>query len=241
MPKSFFISDVHIGAGSQEEERLKLSHLISFFNFINQNGNRLYIVGDLFDFWFEYKHAISNQHFKILYQISKLIENGVELHFLPGNHDCWIRNFLSQQLNIIIHPEISNIEIHSKKISLFHGDGISKKDKGYQILKKIFRNPINILFYRWIHPDIGIPLAKFMSASSRQHTSSKELNDEDDYIGYAKDKFSEGFDYVIVGHSHRPLLHKFDDKIFLNLGNWISDNSYGQLENGELTLNFWKD
>jgi len=239
MEKVFFISDIHLGAGSEADEQEKLRRLTTFLNFINQPGNQLYIVGDLFDFWFEYRHVIPNQYFTVLYRLHKLVENNITVHFLPGNHDRWIRNFFVEQVRIRVHPEIYMSEIHSKNILLFHGDGISKKDTGYRILKKIFRNPINIFLYRLLHPDLGIPLAKFMSAGSRKHTAGREFDDEPDYLKFAMEQFDRGIDYVIVGHSHKPLYRKIDNHILLNLGDWIHHFSYGRLEAGNLTLQQW--
>ena len=128
MEKVFFISDIHFGAGTKTEEHEKLSRVISFFNYINQPGNQLFIVGDLLDFWFEYRHAISNQYFQIFFQIHKLIQNGVPVHFLPGNHDSWGNSFFSEQIKITVHPEIFTTELQARRLFLFHGDGISKKD-----------------------------------------------------------------------------------------------------------------
>lgn len=239
MEQVFFISDIHFGAGTEAEEQEKLKQLTSFFNFINHQGNQLYIVGDLFDFWFEYQHVVPNQYFKILYPIHQLIENNVTVHFLPGNHDSWIRNFFTEQIGIIVHPDIFPSEMQSKKVFLFHGDGISKEDTGYRILKKIFRNRVNIFFYRLVHPDIGIPFAKLMSMGSRKHTAGRQFDDEQDYLDYAIEKFNQGYDYVIVGHSHRPLFKKVNNHVLLNLGDWINHFSYGKLEGGNLTLNYW--
>lgn len=239
MERAFFISDLHVGAGTETEEQEKLNRLTSFLNYINQPGNHLYIVGDLFDFWFEYKHVAPNQFFQVFYRIHKLIENRVTVHFLPGNHDSWIRNFFAEQIQIKVHPEIFTFETQSKKILLFHGDGISKKDTGYRILKKIFRSPINIFLYRLLHPDLGIPLAKLMSMGSRKHNARRELDDEEDYLNFAIEHFGREIDYVIVGHSHKPLYQKIDNHILLNLGDWIRHFSYGKLEGGVLSLHYW--
>lgn len=239
MDKTFFISDIHFGAGTDAQEQEKLTRLIAFFHHIKRPGNQLYIIGDLFDFWFEYKHVVPNQYFKVLYHIHQLIEHDVAVHFLPGNHDSWLNGFFDAQIQIIVHPEIYTFEAQSQKIFLFHGDGISKKDTGYRILKKIFRNRINIFFYRLLHPDLGIPFAKLMSLGSRKHTTGREFNDEEDYVNFAIDKFNQGFDYVIVGHSHKPLYKKIDNHILLNLGDWIHHFSYGELDQGRLTLNYW--
>ena len=239
MEKAFFISDIHFGAGNTTEEKEKLTRFTNFLNHINQPENQLYIVGDLFDFWFEYRYVVPNQNFPVLYQIHKLIENDVSVHFLPGNHDGWIRNFFAQQVQIKVHPEVFTTEIQSKKVLLFHGDGISKQDTGYRILKKIFRNPINIFLYRLLHPDLGIPLAKFMSMGSRKHTAGKVFDDEQDYLNFALEQFEQGVDYVIVGHSHKPMCKKVDNHILLNSGDWIDHFSYGKLEAGNLTLEYW--
>ena len=239
MAKYYFISDIHTGAGTESDERKKLIKLKSFFNFIKQPGNELFIVGDLFDYWFEYKHAVPNKFYSVLFEISKLIESDVAVHFLRGNHDCWLQDFLKKQVKIDILPDLFTTEIHSKKTFIFHGDGILKSDSGYRLLKKIFRHPLNIFLFRCLHPDIGIPLTKRMSQTSRFYTSSKIFDYTNEYIDYAALKFSQGYDYVILGHSHEPLLKKIDGKVLINLGDWIKHFSYGMISNGTLSLNFW--
>ncbi|MBD3290697.1 UDP-2,3-diacylglucosamine diphosphatase [candidate division KSB1 bacterium] len=236
----YFISDIHIGAGDTEKEQEKLEHLFSFFNYIEKPGNKLFIVGDLFDFWFEYKHVVPNKYYRLFFRFSKLIEQGVEIHFLPGNHDYWIRDFFEQEIGFIVHQETYQTEIDGVRFFLFHGDGVSKKDKGYQLLKKVFRNPVNIFLYRLLHPDLGVPLASFSSHTSRKHTANKILNDEADYLEYAVDKFKKGFDCVIMGHSHNPLIEKVDGKYLINLGDWIDNFTYGLFSNGKISLNYWK-
>jgi UDP-2,3-diacylglucosamine hydrolase len=149
-------------------------------------------------------------------------------------------DFFQEQVGFTVHPDEYAVQIQSKRIYLFHGDGISKKDKGYRILKKIFRNPVNIFLYRWLHPDLGIPLARLTSHTSRKHTANKLLHDEADYLEFAVDKFNSGFDCVIVGHSHRPCLENINGKYFINLGDWINHFSYGVLSKGNFSLNYWK-
>lgn len=240
MGDTYFISDLHIGAGSDREEQQKISYLFSFLDCINSANNELYIIGDLFDFWFEYKYVIPKKFFEIFCLFRKLIENKISVNFIPGNHDYWIRDFFQDQVGFTVHPVEHEVEIQSKRIYLFHGDGLSKKDKGYQILKKIFRNPVNIFLYRWLHPDLGIPLARLTSHTSRKHTATRIVNDEADYLEFAMDKFSNGFDCVIVGHSHRPWFENMNGKFFINLGDWINHFSYGLLSKGNFSLNYWK-
>jgi len=240
MGDTYFISDLHIGGGADRAEQQKLTYLFSFLESINSANNELYIIGDLFDFWFEYKYVIPKKFFEIFYQFRKLIENKISVNFIPGNHDYWIMDFFQEQVGFTVHPDEYAVQIQSKRIYLFHGDGISKKDKGYRILKKIFRNPVNIFLYRWLHPDLGIPLARLTSHTSRKHTANKLLHDEADYLEFAVDKFNSGFDCVIVGHSHRPCLENINGKYFINLGDWINHFSYGVLSKGNFSLNYWK-
>ncbi|OQX87866.1 hypothetical protein B6D60_03090 [candidate division KSB1 bacterium 4484_87] len=240
MATYYFISDIHVGAAFDKKLSGRYQKLFSFFDSIKKEGNELFIVGDLFDFWFEYKQVVPAQFYFILFEISKLIDAGVKVHFQPGNHDCWHRDFMSRELHIELHDDIYTPTILGKKFYLFHGDGILKKDKGYRLLKKIFRHPVNIFLYRWLHPDIGIPFAKFMSQSSREYTTNKFSDHTNEYIEFAKDKFAAGFDIVIIGHSHRPLLKRLNGSTFINLGDWIHNFSYGQFdaENG-MQLKFW--
>ncbi len=239
MEKYYFISDVHIGAGTEAEEENKLFRLKSFFDFIKKPGNELFVVGDLFDYWFEYNHAVPNKFYTIFFEISKLIESGVSVHFLRGNHDCWLKGFFQNQLKINVLPDNYTTEINTKKVFMFHGDGILKKDKGYRLLKKVFRNPLNIFLFRCLHPDIGIPLTKCMSQTSKHYTSAKVYSHKDEYVDYAKSKFSEGYDYVILGHSHEAIIEEIEGKVLISLGDWIKHFSYGEISNGTASLNFW--
>ncbi len=239
MQSIYFISDLHIGAGTQIDEEIKLKKFFSFLHHINHKENKLFIIGDLFDFWFEYIHYVPKNHYRVFFELSKLIDNGVEVHFLPGNHDYWFRDFFRDEIGFIIHPEILEIQLQLKKIYIFHGDGVSKKDKGYQILKKIFRNPLNIFLFRLIHPDLGAFLAHRTSHASREYTSKKVLNDEQDYLEFAMDKFKRGFDYVMMGHSHRPQCENINQNCFINLGDWIHHYSYALLSEGQLHLKYW--
>ena len=240
MEKIYFISDLHFGAGTEKIETSKMNKLFSFLDYINHPTTKLFIVGDLFDFWFEYKHVIPKQNFHIFFQFFQLIKNGVQVHFLPGNHDYWTTDFFQNQIGFVMHPETTEVEFQSKKLFLFHGDGILKKDKGYRFLKKIFRNRFNIAAYRWLHPDIGVPLAKLTSHTSRQYTANSEFNEESDYIDFAMEKFKQGFDYVVLGHSHQPSIKIFNNNAVINLGDWMNHFSYGLLSDGKLSLNYWK-
>lgn len=237
MNNYFFISDAHLGAEDKHKEKHKEKMLSSFLNHINKKGNTLYIVGDLFDFWFEYKHVIPGKHFKIVCLLKKLAENGVKIKYITGNHDFCLGNFI-KNIGIEVHTEPIVTSIQRKQFYISHGDGLLKKDYGYRILKKILRNSINIKLYSLLHPDIGIAFAHLISNLSRNNRIINNTNS--DYINFAKLKFNEGFDIVILAHTHIPLEFKENNKIFINTGDWINHFSYGQIEKNKLSLKYWK-
>ncbi len=244
MEKIFFISDVHLGAGSPTEERQKQKKLFDFFQFIRQPATRLFILGDLFDVWFEYRFAIPGEYFHVLKALSTLREAGVQIDFILGNHDFWVHNFFPRELDIKIYRKPLQIELQSKKIFMAHGHGLLKSSFGDRILKKIFENPLNIYWYRLLSPEIGIPLAKTISKWSRRNGFIEE-NPNKITLQYSElvESLNQNadFDAYIMGHSHVPVLKQLKNTIYLNTGNWVKHFSYGQLENGTFSLNFWRD
>jgi len=234
----YFFSDVHLGAADKAGEEIKIQKLYALFDKIKLDGEKIFILGDLFDFWFEYKHAIPNEHLRIIFRLASLVDDGREVHYITGNHDFWLGEFLSREAGITIHRDYFPINEQGKKIFLIHGDGISPSDWGYRILKNILRNPVNIWLYRKIPPDWGIPLAKYVSSSSRGYTAGREPKFVKDYEIYAEKKIAEGYDAVIIGHLHIPVFKKMKGGVYLNSGDFIDHFSYGKLDKGNLTLEY---
>ena len=235
---TYFISDVHLGELPKEKEVHRVNYFMNFLKHIEHSAVRIFFVGDLFDFWFEYKYVIPKKHFNILNQLARLIQKNIEIHYLPGNHDFYLGRFLYEELGIKTYEGNWQGTLDNKKFYLYHGDGIAKRDTGYRILKKIIRNPISIKLYRLIHPDLGIPFARFVSGSSRKYTNKIKLRDYDDYIEFANKRFSEGYDYVIMGHRHEPLVHEENGKKYVNLGDWLTNFSYGVFDGNDLKIEF---
>lgn len=240
MSYSYFISDVHLGMSNSKSERQKERRLLSFLDHVAISGERLFIVGDLFDFWFEYRTVIPRGYMRTLSALNHLREIGKELHYIAGNHDFWMRDFMPTELNIQIHFDAFEYELNGKRFWFHHGDGIAADDGGYRFLKKVFRNKANIFLYSLIHPDVGIPLAKWVSHRSRNHTTKKGPPDDSDYRALAHQKFREGFDYVLFGHLHSPILQEYGEKSYLNLGDWINHFTYAVFDGEELKLLTWK-
>lgn len=240
MAIAYFISDVHLATEHSAEEEQKQERLTLFFNKIRSDATHLFIVGDFFDFWFEYKYVIPKAYFPFLYALKELSKSGVEIHYLAGNHDFALGSFLDEYIGIKTWPEDNAMELDGKRFYLFHGDGVAKNDGPYRMLRRILRNSFNQKLFRWLHPDVGIPFARFASGTSRSYTNqNNHLRDESDYIEFARRKFAEGFNYVLMGHRHNPLEHEENGHKYINLGDWLHNFTYARFDGEELKLLSW--
>ena len=231
----YFVSDAHLGADSEQMEKLKEKRLLDLLDQVKKDGEYLYVLGDLFEFWFEYENVMPKIHFGVLTKLKELTREGVKIKYVPGNHDFWLGEFITKEIGIDICKESISAEHQGKRIFIIHGDGLAKKDSAYRILKKILRNRFNIWLYRQLPPDLGIPLAKKVASLSRSHTSKKEQYLED-YLNFARGKIEEGYDAVIMGHTHNPLLQDLGKGIYLNVGDWFQNFTYGKLKQGRFFL-----
>jgi UDP-2,3-diacylglucosamine hydrolase len=234
---AYFISDAHLGAKAPDAEEREV-RLIGFLENITHKASQLFIVGDLFDFWIEYKHAIRPDYFHVLYELRRLKKQGVEIHYLAGNHDFALGTFMSEKLGIAVHPSgCLNLTLQGRTIYLSHGDGLMPSDRGYRVLKKILRNPQCQRIYRLLHPNWGVPLAEGFSRTSRDQISFRSPESEwNAYRQVAKNMLNEGPDIVVFGHTHYPEMCSWNGKIYCNIGDWIQHFTYAVLENGEIHL-----
>ncbi|MBN2416428.1 UDP-2,3-diacylglucosamine diphosphatase [bacterium] len=237
MKSSYFISDIHLGTDTEYASRTRLRLLLDFFAAIEKDAEHLFIVGDLFDFWFEYKSVMPKGHFDLLYALKKMRDAGTAITLLRGNHDFWIAGFFEDELGIPVHDDFLDIRLGGKRFYISHGDGLAKDDKGYRFLKKILRNPFNIRLFSLLHPDIGHALATFSSRLSRDY--SPILDDREDYMQFAREMFGRDYDCVVLGHTHAPVLLREAHHVYLNTGDWMSRFTYGKFTDGRLTLEHW--
>jgi len=240
MSKTYFFSDVHLGLASREEERLKEARLLEFLDVVMQDANKLFIVGDLFDAWFEYKTVVPKGFHRTLTKLEDIVRKNISVNYLAGNHDYWMGNYFRDELGFTIYHEPFETTIDGKRIYIHHGDGLALNDTGYRILKHILRNPINIKLYTWLHPDIGLSLAKSSSKTSRKHTSQKHYGEGDGMVLFARKKIEEGFDAVIMGHRHHPTCQQIGKGVYINLGDWITHCTYAVLTDGVFEFKQWK-
>lgn len=236
--KYYFISDIHLGIRSSKEfNKFQELLLIDFLNEIQSDAKELFIIGDLFDCWIEYKRVVPKGYYKLFTKISELTEAGVKITYFAGNHDFWRGKYFKEEFGIEIEHTGKSLEIDGKKFFLNHGDGLAYNDTGYRILKKILRSPVSQKLYSLLHPNFGIWLATSSSASSREYTSKKDWSGKDGLRDFALNKLDEGYDYVVMGHRHLPIvIEKNKQKYYINLGDWIRNFTYGVFKDGNFRL-----
>jgi UDP-2,3-diacylglucosamine hydrolase len=218
----YFFSDVHLGLGSRQSSRRREQELLRFLDAIKSDCERLVIVGDLFDYWFEYSTVIPKYYFRILTTLSSFREQGITIDYLMGNHDFGHQDFFEKELDIPIHHNDISLTLGEKKFYIAHGDGKAYNDTGYLILRAILRNKLSIKLFQWLHPDIGIWLASGSSHASRAYTDDKEYGKRDGLQDFAEKKINEGYDFVIMGHRHRAAKINFNSGTYINLGHWLA-------------------
>ncbi|HOP07672.1 MAG TPA: UDP-2,3-diacylglucosamine diphosphatase [candidate division Zixibacteria bacterium] len=237
----YIFSDAHLGANDLHKEALKLARLERLFALMREDADRVVILGDLFDFWFEYKHAIPKEHHDVLCRLRDLVLRGVRVDYVSGNHDFWMGDFFPNKIGVELHRDGFDFDYDGKKVHCLHGDGLAKKDGGYRFLKCILRNPVNIWLYRKLPPDWAIPLAKKVSGSSREYTSKRDMDFVSDYEAYAMMKLNEGFDLVAIGHLHIPTIKGIGNGVYVNTGDFIENFSYAKVVDGTTTLEYVRD
>jgi UDP-2,3-diacylglucosamine hydrolase len=232
----YFFSDAHLGApvpDAPEWER----QCIAFLRTLSDRAAALYILGDLFDFWIEYRHAIRPDYFRVVHELKKLIDLGIPVHYFAGNHDFAFGPFITGTLGITVHSGHEETMLQSRRVHLFHGDGLLRRDIGYRFLKKVLRNRMNQTLYRLLPPGIGIPLASFFSATSRRYgddfMTEKVIAE---YRRHAKAFLDKGNDIVFLAHSHRAELSRWGDKIYCNTGAWMRTWNFATMTGGRVRL-----
>jgi UDP-2,3-diacylglucosamine hydrolase len=241
MPRDavYFLSDAHLGAESPEREAGREARLVSFLDALHDRAAAVYIVGDLFDFWFEYRSAIPRRHFRVLCALGRLRDAGIPVTYLGGNHDFWIGRFLTDELGIEVHDGPLELRLQDRRLWVHHGDGLIGGDLGYRLLKKVLRSPLCIALYRLIHPDLGIPFATWVSGRSRHSRDDRPLDTDRLRREIAGPRFAAGADAVIIGHFHPPVEHREPGREFFVLGDWIRQFRYLVLEDGRLRMETW--
>ena len=251
--KIYFFSDAHLGIPNHSSSLKRERIMVQFLEEIQKDALEIYMMGDLFDFWFEYKTAVPKGYTRLFGKLAELTDSGIPIFFFRGNHDIWAFNYLNEELNIQIERKPQIKELLGKKFYLAHGDGIGKGDYWYKIMKKIFEFKLNQFLFRWVHPDLGLRLGLFFSQRSRYASEEwdKKALQEDSHIpiseirmtNFANEILDGGkeIDYFVMGHFHRlGILDLKNNCKFIFLGDWISKFSYGVFDGESFELKKFK-
>lgn len=236
---AYFISDAHLGLGSRQEEKAKEDRLLAFLRHAMGDAEQLFIVGDLFDFWFDYATVIPRGFHRTLAALQDYTDAGRDVHYLVGNHDCWMRDFFETEIGVKLHREPFEVTLQTKRVYMHHGDGLADNDLGYRMIKPLLRNKLAIRLYRLLHPDVAVRIARGTSHSSRAYTSLKHYGEEKGMMRYAQELIARGSDIVVMGHHHKPSSVVLGKGLYVNLGDWITFNTYGRMQDGTMTLKTW--
>ena len=228
MDKTYlFISDIHLGLQDKETEEKKEKLLVKFLRFAESNCDELFIVGDLFDYWFEYRRVYQKGYYRTLAALKDLTERGIKLHYFIGNHDFLHRDFFSKEIGALMYHDPIEVTLNNKNFYIGHGDGMVENDNGYRLLKMILRNKFTQWLYSLIHPDLGIALASGTSKTSRGYTAKKDYGEVDGLFEAARIKIDDGFDFVLFGHLHKRVFQEYNNGKYINLGSWLDEPCYG--------------
>jgi UDP-2,3-diacylglucosamine hydrolase len=242
--KIYFLSDFHLGAPDHETSLIREKRIVKFLDHIKNDAEVIFILGDLFDFWYEYKKVVPKGFVRILGKLAELTDDGITIYFFVGNHDMWMNGYFEKELNIEVFHEPKEFDFNGKKFLIGHGDGLGPGDHRYKMMKKVFRSKFSQTLFGMLHPSAGIGIADYFSRKSRATTGSGDehfLGDDKEWlIIYAKDMLEKKHvDYFIFGHRHLPIEYKLNDEsVYINLGDWIKYFTYAVFDGENLSLKY---
>jgi len=244
--KIYFISDFHLGAPDYATSLEREKKIVRFLDEAKKDAAIVFIVGDLFDFWYEYRTVVPKGYVRILGKMAELTDSGIPLHFFVGNHDMWMKGYFEKELNIPVYFEPKTFEFNNKQFLIGHGDGLGPGDHGYKFMRKIFRNPFCQWLFGILPPAAGVGLANYLSRSSRAVTGEYDAQflgeDKEWLIIYCKEVLQKKhYDYFIFGHRHLPIDFALNDNSrYINLGDWIKYDSYAVFDKDGLALKYYR-
>ncbi len=246
--KTYFVSDCHFGMYPTEKSRERERLFIRWLDSIAAEAEEIYILGDLFEFWFEYKYVIPKGYARLFGKLAEITDRGISVYFFRGNHDIWAFDYLEKELGIKILDKPLRKTIHNKVFFLGHGDGLGEGDGAYKFLKKVFSSRINQFLFRWLHPDIGSRLGHYFSLRSKRSHDKKGIEKVND-MGlrrlelYCQDalKRDEDIDYFVFGHVHKPAIIPLGEKAkYISLGDWIRHFSFAVFDGEKVEIKYCK-
>ena len=238
----YFASDFHLGVPDRASSIEREKRVVAWLDSIEDKAHTIFLLGDIFDFWFEYKHAIPKGYIRLQGKLATLRDKGIPIVFFTGNHDMWMFDYFEKELDIPIYRKPEVLQVGSHKMLIGHGDGLGPGDKTYKILKKIFNSRTCQWFFQWLHPNIGMGIANYWSRSSRISNTKKEEifqgEDGEFLMVYCKElERREHHDFYIFGHRHLPLDLKINERSrYINLGEWVNFSTYAEYDGKDFYL-----
>ncbi|WP_092736712.1 UDP-2,3-diacylglucosamine diphosphatase [Riemerella columbipharyngis] len=245
--KIYFASDQHFGAPSPEESKVREERFIRWLDSIKKDAQAVFLMGDLFDFWHEWQYVVPKGYVRLLGKLAELKDSGIDIFFFVGNHDLWMKDYFEKELGIPVYFEKRYYSVNKKIFLLAHGDGLGPGDKGYKRMKKVFTNPLAQWAFRWLHPDIAMKLALYLSQKNKLISGEEDKKflgeDKEFLILYSKKKLeTEKIDYFVYGHRHLPMILGLEKNAqYVNLGDWISYFTYAVFDGENIELLKWKE
>lgn len=248
--KIYFASDFHLGIPDRDSSLVREKKLIRWLDMVQQDAEAIYLMGDLFDFWFEYKNVVPKGYTRLFSKLAEITEKGISVHFFKGNHDFWAFDYLHEESGVTIHDDTQEIELKGRKFFLAHGDGLGPGDYGYKFLKKVFLSKFNQFLFRWLHPDIGIKMGLYFSRGSRISNMIKQDKDENFFetdkeflriFSTETAKQNPEIDYFVFGHRHIPTIFNVSEKArCIILGDWVKHYSYGEFDGETFEIKYFE-
>jgi UDP-2,3-diacylglucosamine hydrolase len=240
--KVYFSSDNHLGAPTMEQSYPREKKFVAWLDEIKTDAAAIFLLGDLFDFWMEYKTVVPKGFTRTLGKLAEITDSGIPIYFFVGNHDLWMNGYFEEELSIPVFHEPQQFKLNDKTFFIGHGDGLGPGDKGYKRMKKVFINPFSKWLFRLLHPDLGVHLAQYLSVKNKLISGDEDatfLGEENEWlVHYAQRKLEKNhYDYFVFGHRHLPLEIALNEtSTYINLGDWIGYYTYGVFDGEKLSL-----
>jgi UDP-2,3-diacylglucosamine hydrolase len=247
MRKTYFVSDFHLGVDGRLTSQEREKQIIRWLDMVKQDAKELYLVGDVFDFWFEYKRVVPKGFVRILGKLGELRDSGLPIYFFTGNHDMWMFRYMEEELGIPIFRKPIVREINGRRFYIGHGDGLGPGDFGYKFIKAVFSNPACQWLFERLHPNFGLWLMRFFSGSSRKANPAETVfrgEEKERLVQFCNTQLEhEYFDYFVFGHRHLPIDYtlKNGKSRYINLGEWINFNSYAIFDDDKMEVKFFEN
>ncbi|PCJ95536.1 MAG: UDP-2,3-diacylglucosamine hydrolase [Flavobacteriaceae bacterium] len=240
--KIYFASDNHLGAPTMEHSLPREKKFVAWLDTIKTDAAAIFLMGDLFDFWFEYKTVIPKGFTRTLGKLAELSDAGIPIYYFVGNHDLWMNGYFEEEFNIPVFHKPQQYTINNTSFFIGHGDGLGPGDIGFKRMKKVFTNPLFKWLFKWLHPDVGMKIGQYLSVKNKTLSGNEDerfLGEDKEWLAqYAKRKLEQQhYDYFIFGHRHLPMTINLNEKsIYMNLGDWITHYTYAVFDGTTLQL-----